>query len=126
MRFTPAITARLADEQAERVRRNHEQRLGEFAALAIGSAQVISDVVLPNSTPVFVAHKLGRAPVFVAISAWRTPTPGVSIVTTGTFLDFGATSQAGAPIDRSKVLQLAQFGFSFTGATSLVIDVMVF
>jgi len=122
-RFTAPITTRLADPDSERVRRNHEQRLSEVASLSILGAETIRGVVLPASTPVMIAHGLGRAPSFVGVSCFRLAS-GVTLsgaTSAPAFVDFGSTSQAGQPIDRSKVIQIGQFLFP----RDITVDVLV-
>jgi len=109
-RFVGPVSVRLADEQAERVRLNHDQRIRELQGLPGAQLGVISDVVLANGVETPVAHKLGRPPRWVRESCVRgAATPGsVEEVRNGSH-------------DRSEVVVLKATGW---GAT-IVVDVAV-
>lgn len=120
MRFTPAITTRLVDDAAERVRRNHEQQITEIQSREILDARVIHGVVLGSGgPPVTVAHGLGRPPKVVSISAIRW-VDGTAI-SAGSVLDYGA-QVAGVPIDRSRNVVLLGIGFG----VAVTVDVTVY
>lgn len=121
MSLRAPITARLADADAERVRRNHEERIAEIQALPILGSALIEDVTVTNNGATFVQHKLGREPRFVWVSPIRVP--NFAALTVGVIVDAGGAAFTTAnPIDRSKVIQLGAFGFG----TTVVFDVVVF
>jgi hypothetical protein len=115
-RQTQAITARLADQDAELVRRNHEQRLAELQRMPAASMVVVQGVALPAGSPgaaIPVAHGLGRAPRWVCPSAVR------GAATVGVIVDLGSVDLGGNPIDRSKVVMLVGSGFG----SAITVDV---
>lgn len=119
-RFTPPVTTRLEDDAAESVRRNHEQRLGEFAAFVVSivmsDAKVISGVVIPDASDVLVAHGLGRAPKMVIVS------PARNANSVGMIREFrGRNPFTGALIDSTQVVCLRADAF----VTAITIDVLV-
>lgn len=108
MTFTPPITVRLADADAEKIRRNHDQRISELQALPAAAMTVIRNVSLPTGAAVAVAHGLGRAPLWVSESIVRGSTSA------GAVSDLGSVDLNGNPIDRSKVVVLFALGFGVT------------
>lgn len=62
MRFIPSISAKLSDPEAERVRRNHEERIGQIQKVPIVGGRELLDLELPDGTDVYVSHGLGRRP----------------------------------------------------------------
>lgn len=108
LKLTPPITVRLDDDDAEKVRRNHEQRIAELQALPASNMTVVRGVVLPSGSPgasVAIAHGLGRAPIWVGPSAPR------NVATIGVIVDLGSVDLSGNPIDRSKVVVLLGSGY---------------
>jgi hypothetical protein len=85
--------------------------------------RVIRDVVVTNNNSVTVAHGLGRAPLWVGVSAVRWD--GAAFVAPGTFFDRGSKDADGNPIDRTKVIVLAADGFTSAGSVTLTVDVAV-
>ena len=66
-RFEALLGLRLGDEDAERVRRNHQRAISEMQERPAVSGLVIEDVVLASGTVTSIEHKLGRkARVFVS------------------------------------------------------------
>lgn len=63
-------TIKLADENAERVRRNHAEAIVELQQSPLAGARVLT-VVLADGQAVPVSHRLGRAPLAVIPSAVR-------------------------------------------------------
>lgn len=122
MALTPPNTPGLDDPTAEAIRRIHAQKIVELQLLPAASLTAIGEVTLPNTTPVAVAHKLGRAPKMV----WVSPARGVGSVigtpTVGYVVELRSALATGEPIDRTKMIVLEAGGF---GATVLV-DVAVF
>lgn len=118
MRLTPSITARLADPEAEKARRNHDQRIGELQGLPATALRTIAGVVLPDGTEVTVPHGLGRAPRAVITS----PVRAAAGTTAGAIFEYrGVGGLSGSPIDSSSVIVLAAFGFT----NSITVDVVV-
>lgn len=95
MKPLPPIDIVLDDQNAERVRRNHEERLKQLAGRPAFVLTPIGEVTLPDGTEVIVQHKLGRAPVQVIIG----PTRGA--VTPGRIEEVRSSSR-----DRTKVIIL--------------------
>lgn len=60
MRFIPAVGAKLGDQEAERVRRNHEERIGQLQKVPIIGGTELLDQELPDGVDVYIAHGLGR------------------------------------------------------------------
>ena len=115
-RQTQAITTRLADEDTERMRRNHEQRLVELQSMPASALTIVRGIVLPAGSPgapVSVPHGLGRAPRWVGPSAPR------NVGTIGVIIDLGSVDLAGKPIDRTKVVALVGSGFG----SAITVDV---
>jgi hypothetical protein len=101
----------LADQDAERANRNHRERIDELQALPLVGARVVPGVELADGITTQVAHKLGRAPAWIGVSAVR----GAS--TTGRIDD---TSRTGGN-DRAKFAVLTATGW---GAT-ITVDLLV-
>lgn len=103
MRLTTLNSPRLSDDLAETVRRTHERAINELQALPAASAQIISDVTLPDATVVQVPHGLGRRPRIVLVSPPRNATSAGRI---DEIRDGNA--------DRSKFVVLKATGFTAT------------
>jgi hypothetical protein len=112
VKLTPAISIKLDDDAAERVRRNTDQQIRELQQLPMSSAVVLRGVVVPNNGTVPVNHPLGRAPVFVGISLMRVP----SFVTAGQVGE--STVNVG---DRSQTILVSAAGFG----QAITVDVLV-
>ncbi len=97
-------------EAAEAARRTHEDAIRELQDLPAASLRVISNIELADGVVTTVAHKLGRAPIWVGPSAPR------NAASTGRLMEYRA-----AEYDRTKVVALQAVGF---GAT-IVIDLAV-
>ena len=67
----PPVNVRLADPDADRVRRNHDERIAELAGLPAAGLRVIRNVSLADGVDTPVSHGLGRVPSWVAPSAVR-------------------------------------------------------
>lgn len=106
MSFTPALTSKLADSDAEAVRRNVDQRIGEIQGLPAAALIVVGDFVVPNGGSVLVPHRLGRKPAMVYMSPPRVEfgTPG--LVAGGIVIDL-----TGPGIDRSQIIRLFATGY---------------
>lgn len=110
-RLRPPITTRLADEAAERARRNHEERLVELQQLPCVGLTPLGEISLVDGVATPIAHGLGRKPLMVFVS----PVRGAS--------SSGRVEEVrGAPHDRTRVVVLKATGF---GAT-VTADVGVF
>lgn len=114
-RGTPPITARLADETAERIRRNHEQRLLE--AEARPRPVIIADQVLAPGANVAVAHKLGRRPQWVGVSCVRGAL-NVGIVRDVTA---GPPGLFNSPVDPTQVVMLRADGYNATVTVNVLV-----
>lgn len=68
------LSITLADEQLERVRRNHGDAIAELQRLPASSTRTIRDIVLADGVATPVPHGLGR-PAFVTVS----PPRGISL-----------------------------------------------
>ncbi len=79
-RFIPPISARLVEQESDRVRRNHDERIAELQKVPIVGGTLIKGIKLPNATSVPVHHGLGHvASVFLGAPYPEDP----SAVTTG-------------------------------------------
>lgn len=105
-RFSPPVTTRLADKDAEAVRRNHEQRLVELQAQRF--PVVVRGVVLLSGIETEVPHGLGRIP------DWVCPGAPMGAAAAGVIALFGDVHGNGTPIDRTKVIVLQAVGFGAT------------
>ncbi len=66
-RFQAPPVIKLADSEAERVRRSHDERIRELQAVPIVRGSLIRDISLPDGSNVAVAHGLGRkAAIFLS------------------------------------------------------------
>jgi hypothetical protein len=93
----------LADPLTEEVRRTHAQAIDALQRdLNERAAVVIENVSLPNATDVTIAHKLGRAPRFIAVSVVR----GAAAA--------GYINEIRGSTDRSKLIVLRATGFGAT------------
>lgn len=107
MKFTQPLTTKLADQAAETVRQNVDQRVRELQLLPCVDARVFT-LTMPNNVVVFLPHRLGREPLFVGPSAIR------GAVAAGLMQDFGHLDPVGQPIDRTQVVPLRAFGYGGT------------
>lgn len=71
MSHSPPLSVRLSDEDAERVRRSHEEKIRELQTSPAIGLRVIPDVRLPDSVATTIAHGLGRIPQWVRESCPR-------------------------------------------------------
>lgn len=110
MRHVAPIAPRLADSDADRVRRAHHDAIVTLQQMPSASLQVIANVTLTDGTATPVSHGLGRAPAWVAPSCPRNATSAGYIVE----VRDGST-------DRTKQVLLKASGF---GAT-ITVDVVV-
>lgn len=81
-RLTAPLALRLPDADAERLRANHEQRLGELQASHGAALELLAGVLLKDSVITAIPHKLGRVPVWCRTSDVR-PSTTVAISATG-------------------------------------------
>lgn len=108
------IDAKLADDNAERVRKSHADAIREIQDLPAASVRIVRGVVLPNGVETEVVHGLGRLPKAVC------PGAPMGAATPGLIALFGSVHGSGAPIDRTKVVVLVAVGY---GAT-ITVDVV--
>lgn len=95
----PLLPVKLADEQLERVRRNHADAIGELQKLPSSAARIVYNVSLADGVSTPIAHGLGRRPTFVSHSVVRGASTTGRIVETNrddrfvylTAADWGAT-----------------------------------
>lgn len=114
------LTKRLTDPVAEQVRQSHADAIAELQRMPMADMRVITGVVLPGSTEVFVPHKLGRAPNFVWLSPLYVP-PGIGVLV-GLIYEVRGVTSTGVTIDRSKAIVLLAGAFG----TTVTVDVAVF
>ena len=108
-RYIAPVSAKLADQDAERVRRSHEAAILELQK-ASASSVIIPDVQLEDGIERPIPHRLGRVPKFVRESCPRnaSSTGRVEEVRSGSY-------------DRAQVVVLMATGW---GAT-ITVDVEV-
>lgn len=70
-KLSAPITAKLADDDAERNRRSHDEKIRELQTLPAASLIVIPNVSLPDNTVTAIKHSLGRAPRMIVPSIPR-------------------------------------------------------
>lgn len=70
-RLKPPSTPRLADPDAERVRRAHEERIIELQGVPAMDLRVMSDIELADGVVTAIPHSLGRVPTWVSASCPR-------------------------------------------------------
>jgi hypothetical protein len=104
------IGAQLQDPTAERVRQSHAAAIQELQDTPLAGARVLKDRELADGVVTPIAHGLGRAPVFVAVSPARGGATG------------GSVTELREGTDRSKFVVLEATGW---GAT-VTVDVLVF
>ena len=109
------LDAKLADDNAERVRKSVADAIREIQAVPVLAANVIKDVSLPNGSEVEVAHGLGRRPNFVSLGVVR------GAAADGRIGEIRGVHSGGQPIDASKYVCLQAVDY---GAT-ITVDVMV-
>lgn len=116
--------SKLKDEVTARVVRSHEEAIVELQKLPGIQRDLIRNVVLDGTTVAngkFLAHRLGRAPQMVIISAPRVAIADLATVTAGQVLESGLRTFSDKPIDRTKTIQVGAFGW----AVPITVDVEV-
>jgi len=113
------ITAKLDDDTAEKVRRNHEERLRRIElapGMAIG---VIKDVFLANGRSTPVPHGMGRR-----VSVWVTAPRrnGTGLTTPFIVRVDGSTDEVPSTPDPTQFVTLLAGGWGGTGVT---VDILV-
>lgn len=114
----------LSDPDAERVRQSHALAIKEWQSSPAGSLTVIRNVFGFSNTDIVVPHPLGRAPIFVGISAVRVRDQDLVFVAPGVIVE-SITSALPPPIDRTRWVVLALSGFTSGAAVQLTFDVLV-
>lgn len=123
MTRTTPLDKRLADADADQVRRSHAQAIRELQDLPMSSFRLIRDIVVVNNNPITIAHKLGRAPLFVGVSAIRwDKSPSLAV---GTVFDYGEVGPNNEPIDRTQIIVLVPGGFTSAGSVVVTFDLLV-
>ena len=105
MSFTQPLTIKLADADAEAVRRNVDQRIREFQGLPAAGLIVVGDFTIANNGSVLVNHRLGRRPAMVWISPPRVEF-GAAVNPAGVIYDV-----TGNGVDRTQSVSLAALGY---------------
>lgn len=114
-RFTPSLTIKLDDDQAERVHRNIEQRLLEIQASPALSSMTLANVVLADNAETVVPHGLGRIPTVLV-------SPPMGAASGGVIRDFGSKSPlTGVINDRTKSILLRCDGFGAAITVNIVV-----
>jgi hypothetical protein len=108
MSLRAIITPRLPEPQAEEARRVLVESVRELQALPASSLTVIPSVELADGALVSVAHKIGRAPLFVACSAPRGPAAA------------GYIEEVRDGTDRKRVVVLRATGYGATVTVDVV------
>ena len=75
-RQQPPVATTLTDDAAERVRRNHDERIRELQSAPLIHGRLFRGIELPNAQRVDVPHGLGRPAV--ALVSWPYQTFGTS------------------------------------------------
>ena len=109
-KLSAPVTPRLADDGAERVRREHDQKIVEIQKQPAMALTVIQNVSLVNGASTPVHHGLGRAPSWIKESTVR------GAVTAGYIVEVRDGSQ-----DRTKVVLLQANGFGATISVDLAV-----
>lgn len=104
-RFQPPVSIQLADASAERVRRNHEERIRELQGSQVVSGRLILDVVLADGVVTPISHGLGRRAVVILSP------PRGSGMTTGRIQEIRTGDHAP---EQYVVLRADGFGMSIT------------
>lgn len=107
--LAPPLAVRLADPDAERVRRSHDRAIRDLQVQPGVGLRVIKGVVLPNNVRTPVPHGLGVEPAWVGPSAVR------GSVTVGAIIEFRDG------VDRKQRVEIAASGY---GAT-ITVDLLV-
>jgi len=94
---------RLADEDAERVRRSHEEAIRELQSLPSSRSVIVSNKELADGVATQISHGLGRVPDFFAVSPPRGAT------STGRIVESRPSG-----LDRSKFIVLTATGWGGT------------
>jgi hypothetical protein len=111
-RLIPPTAVRLDDDKAERVRRNHDERIRELQAVPVVRGNLIKGIELADATTTPISHGLGRrATVFVS------PAQATSGATTGRIREIRS-----ADYDQRKFVVLQADGWGET----VTVDLWVF
>lgn len=107
-----------ADPAADRVAAATAQSIHELQLLPAAGIRVVSDVELADATNVYVAHKLGRRPGCVIVSAVR------GALSAGVIRDVSDGKLTGVfagPVDRDRYVVLRADGYG----APISVDLMV-
>lgn len=124
VRRTPPVTRKLDDQDAEIVRQNHEQRLREREA--VPEPRVVRNVTALSGQLAYVAHGLGREPLFVGVSAVRWDHALSASLAVGVVIDHGTLTTDSQPkqVDRTQGIFLGFLGFTTGTPIQLTVDVL--
>ena len=117
-RLTPTQDLSVDDPTVDRILDSHARGLSEIQLLPAFGLRVVQNVELVEAKNTFVAHPLGRLPVFVGVSAIR------GALTAGMVRDITdgkLPSIFASPVDRNRFVVLRADGY---GAT-IHVDIMV-
>lgn len=109
-KLQPALGLVIGDANADRVRRHHDQQIGELQALPATAIKVISNIDLPDGVETPIPHGLGRPATWHKESTIRNPA-GNGVI----------QEVRGGSYDRSKVIVLKATSY----AATITIDLMV-
>lgn len=104
------IDVELEDREAERVRRNFEERIKQLANRPAFSLEPLGEVTLVDGTDKVVEHKLGRLPTQIITSPVR------GAVSTGRIEEMRDSAR-----DRTKVIVLKATGWGATIKTDVTV-----
>lgn len=119
-RFQPAVAAQLGDEVAERVRRNHEQRISEVTSVPIVGGRLLRNVFLTDNIPTAVPHGLGRPAIAIVSPPRRN---GTGLTAPFVVRVDGSSDATDSTPDPSKFITLHAGGW---GGTGVFVDIWVF
>lgn len=104
-RLRTLVSIRLADADAERVRRSHEEAIHELQDAAVMRGTIVRDVELPDGQLVFVPHGLGRR-----ATAWPSAPRASLAATTGRIREI----RDATVVDRTRFVGLKAQGWGET------------
>lgn len=128
--LSPPLPLTLSDRNSELVRLSHNQAIKELQQAPAATLRYIARNLNMGSTgagffrEATLYHSLGRAPLFVWISAPRFTSADLIGITSGSIVDLGDNTHplgSNFPVDRTKFIVIGAFGW--TG--SPIIDVAV-
>jgi len=119
------LDKRLADPDAEQVRRSTAEAIKELQALPASSMRVIEGVTVASNQIITVAHRLGVRPRWVGFSAIRWDKASTASLAVGVMIDYGDVGPRSEPIDRTQVVMIGALGFTSAGPVQITFDLLV-